>query len=101
MRRIRNERFRQIDIQYLRTGYSRYPDNEAKLMKGLEIWMIKPQHDSQGNRVLDPGEKRGQKADHSVMLSNIPSSLLRRLFSISIYWEIGRASCRERVSSPV
>jgi hypothetical protein len=69
MRRIRNERFRQIDIQYLRTGYSRYPDNEAKLMKGLEIWMIKPQHDSQGNRVLDPGEKRGRQTGLARMIN--------------------------------
>jgi hypothetical protein len=69
MRRIRNERFRQIDIQYLRTGYSRYPDNGAKLMKGLEIWMIKPQHDSQGKRVLDPGEKRGRQTGSARMIN--------------------------------
>jgi hypothetical protein len=25
--------------------------------------MIKPQHDSQGKRVLDPGEKRGRQLD--------------------------------------
>jgi hypothetical protein len=28
-------------------------------MKDPEIWMIKPQHDSQGKRLPDPGEKRG------------------------------------------
>jgi hypothetical protein len=30
-------------------------------MKDPEIWMIKPQHDSQGKRVLDLGEKRGRR----------------------------------------
>jgi hypothetical protein len=48
MRSTRNERFRQINIRYLRTGYSRYPDNEVESMKDPEIQMIKPQHDSQG-----------------------------------------------------
>jgi hypothetical protein len=30
-------------------------------MKDPEIWRIKPQHDSQGKRVLGPGEKRGRR----------------------------------------
>jgi hypothetical protein len=30
-------------------------------MKDPEIRMIKPQHDSQGKRLPDPGEKRGSR----------------------------------------
>jgi hypothetical protein len=32
-------------------------------MKDPEIWMIKPQHDSQGKRSLDPCERRGRQQD--------------------------------------
>jgi hypothetical protein len=37
MRMTRNERFRQINIRYLRTGYSKYPDNGAESLDDLEI----------------------------------------------------------------
>jgi hypothetical protein len=31
--------------------------------------MIKPQHDSQGKRVLDPGEKRGRQTGSARMIN--------------------------------
>jgi hypothetical protein len=32
----------------LENGYSRKPDNGAESLRDTEIWMIRPQHDSQG-----------------------------------------------------
>jgi hypothetical protein len=48
MRMTRIKRFRLINLQYLRTGCSRYPGNGAESIRDPEIQMIKPQHDSQG-----------------------------------------------------
>jgi hypothetical protein len=45
----------------MRTGYAKQPDNGAESLRGPEIWMIRPQHDSKGKRLPDPGEKRGSR----------------------------------------
>jgi hypothetical protein len=37
-------------------------------MKDPEICMIKSQHNSQGKRVLDPGEKRGRQTGSARMI---------------------------------
>jgi hypothetical protein len=59
----RNERFRLINIRYMRTGYSRYPDNGTGSIRDPEIWMIKPQHDSQGKRLPDSDKGEVGKQD--------------------------------------
>jgi hypothetical protein len=38
-------------------------------LRDPEISMIKPQHDSQGKRVLDPGEKRGRQTGSARMIN--------------------------------
>ena len=47
----------------LENGYSRKPDNGAESLRDTEIWMIRPQHDSQGKRLLDSCERRGRQQD--------------------------------------
>jgi hypothetical protein len=63
MRMTKNERFRQDQHLILENGYSRYLDNRAGSLRGPEIWMIKPQHDSQGKRLPDSDQGEVGKQD--------------------------------------
>jgi hypothetical protein len=63
MRLTRNERFRQIKIRYLRTSYSRYPDNRAGLIGDPEIRMISHNMIHQGKNLPDSDEGEVGKQD--------------------------------------
>jgi hypothetical protein len=61
--------FKQINIQCLRTGFSIYLDNRAGSIGDPEIRVIKPQHDSRGKILPDPGEKRGRQIGLARMIN--------------------------------